>query len=221
VAEIKIGKRPITRPVVAEHYTTWEQQHSTNVFGMWVFLATEVMFFGGMFLGYTVFKAVYPDIFNQAALHQNVLAGSINTVVLIVSSLSIALAVRSAILGNRRGLVLFLLAAAALGTVFLGIKGLEYYQHWHEGLLPGFGYDYTRPNANIQALFFFLYFAMTGVHAIHLTIGIVIVLISAYRAWRYGHFLGARYTGMEQLALYWHFVDVIWLFLFALFYMIR
>ena len=188
---------------------------------MWVFLATEVMFFGGMFLGYIVFKAIYADVFVAAAQHQNVLAGSINTMVLIVSSLLIALGVRNARLNNRRLFVLFLVLAAALGAVFLGIKGMEYYQHWREGLAPGFGYDYSLPNANQRALFYFLYFAMTGAHAIHLTIGVVLVLIVAWRAWRHGRFLGQHYTGAEQLALYWHFVDVIWLFLFGLFYMIR
>ncbi len=221
MTEVNLGQGEVDRSIVAEHFANLEQQHSTNVLGMWVFLATELMFFGGLFLGYTIFKAIYPEIFNEAAQHQNILAGSINTVVLIASSLLIALAVRNALLGNRRLVVLFLVSAAALGTLFLCIKGLEYYQHWHDGLAPGFGYDFGRLNANIEALFFFLYFAMTGVHAIHLTIGVVLVLIVAWRAWRHGNFLGARYTGLEQLALYWHFVDVIWLFLFALFYMIR
>ncbi len=211
---------PEHNPLVAHHFETLEQQHSTNVLGMWVFLATEVMFFGGMFMGYTILASIYPAIFESAAQHQNLLAGSINTCVLIVSSLCIAMAVRSARLANRRALVIFLVLAAFLGTVFLCIKGLEYYQHWHEGLAPGVGYDYSRPNANIEALFFFLYFMMTGVHAIHLSIGVVFVLLFAVRA-RGGAFLGERYTGVEQLALYWHFVDVIWLFLFPLFYLIR
>ena len=114
-----------------------------------------------------------------------------------------------------------MLATAALGTVFLGIKAFEYWQHWQEGLAPGFNYDYTRaPDANVQALFFWLYFAMTGVHAVHMIIGVGLVLIVALRGWR-GAFLRERYTCAEQMGLYWHFVDVIWLYLFGLFYLIR
>jgi cytochrome c oxidase subunit 3 len=206
---------------VDHHYETWEQQHTANLLGMWIFLATEVMFFGGMFLAYIVFRSIYGAAFAEAAQHQNVLAGSINTIVLIMSSLMMVLAVRAAQLGQRKSFVFFLLATAALGMVFLGIKGFEYWQHRHEALAPGVNYDYARaPNANVQALFFWLYFAMTGVHAIHMIIGVVLVLIVAARGWR-GSFMRERYTRAEQMGLYWHFVDVIWLFLFGLFYMIR
>jgi cytochrome c oxidase subunit III len=203
---------------VDHHFETWEQQHSTNLLGMWVFLATEVMFFGGMFLAYIVMRSIYTAQFAAAAEHQNVIAGSINTLVLIMSSLMMVLAVRNAQLGKRKLFVFFLLATTVLGLVFLGIKGFEYWQHWHEALAPGINYDYARaPQANIQGLFFWLYFAMTGLHAIHMIIGIVLVLIMAFRAWR-GAFMRERYTRAEQMGLYWHFVDVIWLFLFALFY---
>jgi cytochrome c oxidase subunit III len=206
---------------IDHHFETWEQQHSTNLLGMWVFLATEVMFFGGMFLAYIIFRGIYSSAFAEAAQHQNVVAGSINTIVLILSSLMMVLAVRAAQLGQRKTAVFFLLATTALGMVFLGIKGFEYYQHWAEGLAPGVNYDFTRaPDANIQALFFWLYFAMTGVHAIHMIIGVALVMIVALRVFR-GSFLRDRYTRVEQMGLYWHFVDVIWLFLFGLFYMIR
>lgn len=206
---------------VDHHFETWEQQHTANLLGMWVFLATEVMFFGGLFLAYLILRSIYPEAFAEAARYQNVLAGSINTIVLIFSSLMMVLAVRGAQLGQRGVLVFFLLATAALGMVFLGIKAFEYWQHWREGLAPGVNYDYTRaPNANVQALFFWLYFAMTGLHAVHMIIGIGLVLILAARGLR-GSFLRARYTRVEQMGLYWHFVDVVWLFLFGLFYMIR
>jgi cytochrome c oxidase subunit III len=206
---------------IDHQYETWEQQHTTNLLGMWVFLATEVMFFGGMFLAYIVFRSIHSESFAAAAQHQNVLAGSINTIVLIVSSLMMVLAVRAAQLGQRKTVVFFLLVTTMLGLVFLGIKGFEYYQHWAEGLAPGVNYDYSRaPDANVQALFFWLYFAMTGVHAIHMIIGVVLVLIVAVRVFR-GSFLRDRYTRVEQMGLYWHFVDVVWLFLFGLFYMIR
>jgi cytochrome c oxidase subunit 3 len=206
---------------VDHHFETWEQQHTANLLGMWIFLATEVMFFGGMFLAYIILRSIYPVPFAEAAQHQNVIAGTVNTLVLILSSLMMVLAVRGAQLGQRKILVFFLLATALLGAVFLGIKAFEYYQHWREGLAPGFNYDYARaPSANVQGLFFWLYFAMTGVHAVHMIIGIALVLIVAVRGWR-GSFLRERYTRVEQMGLYWHFVDVIWLFLFGLFYMIR
>jgi cytochrome c oxidase subunit 3 len=209
-----------TTPAIGHHWHTLEQEHDANVFGMWIFLATEVMLFGGLFLAYTVYHFVYTDDFLLASQRQNVIAASINTAVLLVSSLMMALAVHHAQLGNRRLLVIFLLATALLGTVFLGIKGLEYYQHWAEGLAPGVRFLLTGPTANGAALFYFLYFVMTGVHAIHLSIGVVLVLIVAFRAWR-GHFLRERFTGVEKMGLYWHFVDVIWLFLFPLFYLVR
>ena len=157
--------------------------------------------------------------FEEASRHQNLLAGSINTGVLIVSSFMIAMAVHSAQVGHQRALVTFLLLGALLGIVFLGIKGLEYYQHYEEHLVPGITYDFPGPDANGAALFFFLYFVMTGLHAIHLTIGIGLVLILALRA-RHGHFLKERYTGVEMVGLYWHFVDIIWIFLLPLFYLI-
>lgn len=206
-------------PAVAHHFATLEQQHATNVLGMWVFLATEVMLFGGMFLAYTVYKSNYPAAFDQASLHQNLVAGSINTAILILSSLMMALAIRSAQISNLRGLVTFLALTAALGLMFLGIKGFEYYQHWVEHLVPGLRYDFPGPNANPAAIFFFLYFAMTGLHAVHLTIGVGLVLFVLARA-RRGRYLGAYFTPIELLGLYWHFVDVIWLFLFAILYLI-
>lgn len=205
---------------VDHHYENWEQQHTSNLLGMWIFLATEVMFFGGMFLAYIVFRSIYPEAFAEAAQHQNVVAGSINTFVLIMSSLMMVLAVRGAQIGRRSSLVFFMLATAFLGTVFLGIKAFEYWEHWREGLAPGINYDLTRPGAAQEGLFFWLYFIMTGVHAVHMIIGIALVLIVALRGWR-GSFLRERYTRAEQMGLYWHFVDLIWLYLFGLFYIIR
>lgn len=205
---------------VDHHYETWEQQHTSNLFGMWIFLATEVMFFGGMFLAYLIFRSIYPAGFAAAAEHQNVALGTVNTLVLVMSSLMMVLAVRGAQLGQRKVLVFFMLATAALGVVFLGIKAIEYTQHIHEGFAPGINYDLTRPDAAPEGLFFWLYFVMTGLHAIHMIIGIGLVLIVAFRGWR-GAFLRERYTRVEQMGLYWHFVDLVWLYLFGLFYVIR
>ena len=205
---------------VDHHFESWEQQHTSNLLGMWIFLATELMFFGGMFLAYIVFRAIYAEAFAAAAEHQNVVLGTINTLVLVMSSLMMVLAVRGAQLGQRKVLVFFMLATALLGTVFLGIKAVEYSQHINEGLAPGIRYDLSRAEAAPQGLFFWLYFVMTGLHAIHMIIGIGLVLIVAFRGWR-GSFLRERYTRAEQMGLYWHFVDLIWLYLFGLFYVLR
>lgn len=208
-------------PAAAHHFETLEQEHSANVFGMWIFLATEVMLFGGMFLAYALYRATYPGAFETAATHQNLVAGSINTAVLIVSSLMMALAVRSAQIGSRRGLRIFLALTALFGVIFLGIKALEYYQHYQEGLVPGLRFTLTGAEANGAALFFFLYFVMTGLHAIHLTIGVGLVLIVMLRAWRSGAYAGVEhYTPVDLLGLYWHFIDIVWLFLFAVLYLI-
>jgi cytochrome c oxidase subunit 3 len=206
-------------PALAHHFTTLEQQHDANILGMWIFLATEVMLFGGLFLAYTVYHTVYPAAFAEAAKHQNLLAGAVNTAVLITSSLMVALAIHYAQLGNRRLAVGFLLFAAGLGTLFLCIKGLEYYQHFLEDLVPGVNFPISSLGGNTDGLFFALYFIMTGLHAIHLTIGIGLVLFMALRVWR-GHFLRERFTGLEMVGLYWHFIDIIWIFLFPLFYLI-
>lgn len=208
-----------THANVAHHFDTLEQQHEANVLGMWVFLMTEIMLFGGLFLSYTAYRTVYPEIFVEASRHQNVLLGTINTGVLIFSSLMMALAVRSARIGSRTPLVVFLLVTALFGTLFLGIKFLEYYQHYQEGLVPGIAYRYPGPHANQAALFFILYFVMTGIHAIHLTIGVGLVAVVAFRAWR-GRYLGKNYTPVDLLGLYWHLVDIIWIFLFPLLYLI-
>jgi cytochrome c oxidase subunit III len=208
-----------TSPAVAHHFDTLEQQHSANVLGMWIFLATEVMLFGGMFLAYTVYSAMYGPTFEEASKHQNLVAGTINTAVLLISSLMVVLAVRSAQLGQRRSVMRFLAIAIGLGILFLCIKGFEYYQHWQEGLVPGLNYTYDGPNPNQAALFFFLYFVMTGLHAIHMTIGVGILAFFWLRV-RHGHYLVDYYTPVDIGGLYWHFVDIIWLFLFPLLYLI-
>jgi cytochrome c oxidase subunit III len=211
--------RPETGPAVSEQFDTLEQEHSANVLGMWVFLATEVMLFGGMFLAYTVFSFLYSSVFEEASMHQNLTAGTINTAVLLISSLFVALAVRSAQTGNRPLVLRYLPIAMGLGVLFLCIKGFEYYQHWQDQLVPGLHYAYDGPEPAHAALFFFLYFVMTGLHAIHMTIGIGLLAFIWLRV-RNRHYLGGKYTRVDVVGLYWHFVDIIWLFLFPLFYLI-
>ncbi len=208
-----------TRPaVLAEQFDSLEHQHETRTFGMWVYLMTELMLFGGLFAAYTIYRLVYPQAFAAGSSHLDTNLGAINTAVLILSSLMMALAVRSAQVGQRKALLLFLLLTAFFGTVFMGIKAVEYYHHYQDQLAPGIAFNYPGPAAGQVELFFMLYFAMTGLHAIHLTIGILLVLAMSVLSWR--RYVSAHYwTPVELLGLYWHFVDIVWIFLFPMFYL--
>lgn len=206
------------RAALGEQYQTLEQQHSTAELGMWIFLATEVMLFGGLFTSYTMYRTVYPAGFAEGSRHLDLVYGSVNTAVLIVSSLTMALAVRSAQLGRERALFWLLLATALLGSVFLAVKGVEYARHFAEGMVPGLVWRYAGPMAAQVQLFFVAYFVMTALHATHLSIGIVLVLISAGLA-RRSAFSIETHTPVEMLGLYWHFVDLIWIFLLPLLYL--
>lgn len=205
---------------LSPQFDTLEQERETRTFGMWVFLMTELMLFGGLFTMYTVYRSQYPAAFADASHHLDVVLGGINTGVLLVSSLTMALAVRAAKIGESRIKQALLLAlTAGLGTLFMGIKGLEYYQHYLNHEVPGLNFEYAGVYAAPAQLFFILYFAMTGLHAIHLTIGIAIVAWMLVRS-LLGQFSPAYYSPVELTGLYWHFVDIIWIFLLPLLYLI-
>jgi cytochrome c oxidase subunit III len=191
-----------------------------NVLGMWLFLASEVMFFGGLFTGYIVYRFLYPEAFAEASRHLDIFLGAVNTVILLTSSLTMALAVNAIQRGNRRLLMVFLVATMLLGTVFLGIKGWEYVHKFEEGLYPGGVFVFPGPYAREARLFFSLYFSMTGLHAIHMIGGILFMGLLVILAWR-GKFSQHRYDTIELTGLYWHFVDIIWIFLFPLLYLIE
>jgi cytochrome c oxidase subunit 3 len=205
--------------VQAHQFDDAEQQHEASWIGMWIFLATEVMFFGGLFTGYTVYRSAYAQAFADASNHLNVWLGTINTAVLIGSSFTMALAVRNAQLGDRRLIVRLLLLTIILGCVFLGTKFFEYYQKFGEHLVPGSSFIYESPLARPAEIFFSFYFAMTGMHALHMIIGIGLLTALVFRASR-GRFSPAYYTPVELIGLYWHFVDIVWIFLFPLLYLV-
>jgi cytochrome c oxidase subunit III len=203
---------------LGEHYSTLEQQHMASEMGMWIFLATELMLFGGLFTAYTLYRTIYSAGFAEGSRHLDLLHGGVNTGVLLTSSLTMALAVRAAQLGQQRALVRWLAITAILGLVFLTIKAFEYQKHFAEGMVPGLVWTYQGPLATQVQLFFFAYFAMTALHSVHLGFGVVTVAVIALLA-RRGAFLGERHTPVEMLGLYWHFVDVIWIFLMPLLYL--
>jgi cytochrome c oxidase subunit 3 len=203
----------------AHHFDDLEQQHAASWIGMWVFLATEVMFFGGMFACYTVYRFWYPQAFASGSNHLDVWLGAINTVVLIGSSFTMALAVYNAETGRRKPLIHFLLLTIVLGLVFLGIKFYEYHTKFAEHLVPGSSFQYEGPLARQAEIFFSLYFAMTGMHAVHMIIGIGLLAALVLKA-RRGRFSALYHTPVELTGLYWHFVDIVWIFLFPLLYLL-
>ena len=207
-------------PKLQHHFDDMEQQAEASTLGMWVFLVTEVMFFGGLFMAYIVYRSASPEGFQEASHHLNVTWGAINTIVLIVSSLTMALAVRAAQTNAAaKTQVAWLVATMVLGAAFLGIKYIEYSQKFEDKIVPGPHFVWTGKFPEAAEQFYSLYFCMTGLHALHMVIGLGMMTVIAVMAWR-RHFDGTYYTPVEVAGLYWHFVDIVWIFLFPLLYLI-
>jgi cytochrome c oxidase subunit 3 len=202
------------------HFATSAQQMDASTLGMWTFLITEVLFFGGMFAAYAVYRNMYPAAFASTSKFMDVILGGTNTAVLICSSLTMVLAVRAAQLSKRRDLILFLILTMIFGTAFLVIKGFEYHSKWVEHLVPGFDFQYDEPRYQHNAqILFFLYFCMTGMHALHMIVGLGLLTFLLVQSVR--RVFNANYFApVEMIGLYWHFVDVVWIFLFPLLYLI-
>jgi cytochrome c oxidase subunit 3 len=198
-----------------------EQQHDVTTLGMWVFLVTEILFFGGLFLGYSIYRWSYPDAFLAASASLDWKLGALNTGVLIGSSLTMALAVQGAQLGKRRMQVVFLILTILLGAVFLGVKAVEYREKFEHHHVPGpsFHFEEEGIDQGHAQIFFSLYFAMTGMHALHMVIGIGLLTWLLVLASR-GRFSARYYNPVEVTGLYWHFVDIVWIFLFPLLYLL-
>ena len=207
------------RSALAHQFDDPVQQHEASSLGMWAFLLTEIMFFGGLFVGYTVYRTAYPAGFIAGSQHLDVILGTINTAVLISSSLTMALSVHAAQTGHRQLLTRFLLLTMLLGLVFLGIKGYEYWHKYHESLVPGIRFTYDGLYASQVQLFLVFYFLMTGLHALHMVIGLGLLTVLTVLAWR-GVFSAAYSTPVEIIGLYWHFVDIVWIFLYPLLYLL-
>jgi cytochrome c oxidase subunit 3 len=207
---------PEPRP--AFQYADLAQEHDAATIGMWVFLATEVLFFGGLITAYAVYRHMYPVGFAAAAGHTKILLGTSNTAVLLTSGLTMALGVEAAERGDGRAATGWLALSAALGVGFLGIKAYEYLGEIGEHLLPGAGFDFDPAYRNAAQLFYLLYFLLTGLHALHVALGVVAIAIVAAMAWR-GSFSQQYATPVVLTGLYWGFVDVVWIFLYALIYL--
>jgi cytochrome c oxidase subunit 3 len=206
-------------PALQHHFETLEQQHEAATLGMWVFIVQEVMFFGGLLMAYMLYRVWYPEAWSEGSLELNVYLGGINTVVLIASSLTMALAVRAAQVGLQRTTVRWLLVTMALGLTFLVIKFFEYKDKFDHNHIPGFNFHFEGPHAPQVEIFLSLYFALTGLHALHMVIGFGLLSVIAWMAHK-RRFSPEWSTPVEMSGLYWHFVDIVWIFLFPLLYLV-
>lgn len=207
---------------LAHHFDTMGQQNSSAKLGMWLFLCTELLMFSGLFLAYFILRTLYPDMVLASGEELDKTLGGINTVVLITSSLTMALAVRSAQLGQAKSTTRYLIATIALALCFMVVKYFEYSHKIHVGLLPGDWFD-AMANAHLPKyarVFFAIYFCMTGLHGIHVLIGIGVMIWLLVRNQR-GDFNPENYVAVENAGLYWHLVDLVWIFLFPLLYLVK
>jgi cytochrome c oxidase subunit III len=208
-----------SRSALAHQFDDLAQQYHASSLGMWAFLLTEIMFFGGLFVGYTVYRSAYPDGFIEGSHHLDTILGTVMTAILIGSSLTMALSVHAAQVGHNKLLVRFLLLTMFLGVAFLSIKGYEYWHKYHTDMVPGFAFHYDGPHPEIVRLFLSFYFIMTSMHALHMIIGLGLQAVLVMMAWR-GVFSSEYHTPVEIIGLYWHFVDIVWIFLYPLLYLV-
>jgi cytochrome c oxidase subunit III len=200
---------------VPEQFDDAVQQSETAHLGMWTFLATEVLFFGAMFTAYIEYRFLHPAAFAIGSAHMNFALGTANTAVLLISSLTMALAVAAAKEGSSRASAALLFVTLILGVAFLAIKFTEYAQHFHEGLVPGTGF---RGDQRLQ-IFLSFYYLMTGMHAVHMTVGVGVVIVMILLCLR-GHITREYHNPVVIAGLYWHFVDLVWIFLYPCFYLV-
>ena len=236
-AAIHAEHEHVVLPQHRHHFETEQQQREAGTFGMWLFLLTEIMFFGGLFFAYLLYRNWYYPAFATASNQLSVPLGAANTAILITSGFCMALGVWAAEVRKRNALVLALVLTTIFGVAFLGIKYVEYHEKWEKHHIPGANFDvseFVNPAAHgikdeaplapdmaqKTQVFFSLYFAMTGMHALHMIIGIGLLFWLTYRAYRY-EFSTGYVAPIENFGLYWHFVDIVWLFLFPLLYLIN
>ncbi len=204
-------------PKLQSHFFSMDQQLEASTLGMWVFLVTEVMFFGGLFMAYIVYRHMYPHAWVEASAELNWKLGGLNTGVLICSSITMALAVRAAMIGNRTQQLINIALTSILGATFLVVKFFEYKAKFEHHLVPGPHFDPSLEQG--MQIFFSLYFVMTGIHALHMVIGLGIMAYIFIQAWK-GTYNAEYFAPVEVSGLYWHFVDIVWIFLFPLLYLL-
>ena len=209
----------VHHPALQHHFETLQQQHEASTLGMWVFLVTEVMFFGGLLMAYLLYRVWYPQAWSEGSLELDILLGGFNTVVLIGSSLTMALAVRAAQTGAPKATVRWLVFTMILGLTFLVVKFFEYQHKWALNHIPGPNFHFEGPHARQVEIFLSLYFGLTGLHALHMIVGVSLLGVITWMAHR-RRFSPEWHTPVELSGLYWHFVDIVWIFLFPLLYLV-
>ncbi len=215
------GEQPALSPQfhVAHHFDSADTQFDAGRMGIWLFLVTEVLLFGGLFCAFAIFRSWYFDSFVEAHHHLDKVMGAINTVVLITSSLTMALAVRSAQQSKKELTAILLALTLACAATFLCIKYVEYSHKFHEGLLPGKWFSAVGFHTAHPGVFFAIYFMMTGIHGLHVVIGMILISWILKRTMK-GEFSSRYYAPVEGVGLYWHLVDLIWIYLFPLLYLV-
>jgi cytochrome c oxidase subunit III len=214
----------------AMHFEDAGQQKESAALGMWAFLATEVLLFAGLFVVYAIYRNVFHDAFMYTSHELSVPLGTLNTFILLFSSLCVVMAVHSARKNNSNGIVFWLIATMVFGLAFFVVKGFEWHHDYEIGLVPWMKWDPSFlsqmvvngevKDLNHQArMFMILYFVMTGTHAVHMVVGMIILAVLAWKA-KKGHYNAARHTSLENGGLYWHFVDIVWVFLVPTLYLI-
>lgn len=204
---------------VHHHYDTAEQQYAASKLGLWLFLVTEILLFGGLFVAYIMYRGLYPEMFHEAHRHLDRILGGVNTVVLICSSLTMAMAVRATQRSDANRANQLLLVTLFCALLFMIIKYVEYTHKFHDGLLPGAHFTNTEIHHAKASLFFSLYFMMTGLHGVHVLVGMGLIGWVLWRSNK-GHFDAHYSTPVELTGIYWHLVDLIWIYLFPLLYLI-
>ena len=207
-------------PALQHHFQTMQQQQEAATLGMWLFLVTEIMFFGGLLMAYMLYRVWYPEAWSEGSEELSIVLGGTNTLVLIASSLTMALAVRAAQTGRAPKVIVgWLGITMVFGLTFLVIKFFEYKEKFELGHVPGPNFHAEGPHAPQLQIFYSLYFSLTGLHALHMIIGFGLLSVIAWMAWK-GRFSSEWYTPVEMSGLYWHFVDIVWIFLFPLLYLV-
>ena len=204
---------------VPHHYSSAEQEFQASKLGIWLFLATEILMFGGLFVGYIIFHNLYPEMFAEGAKYLDWRLGGLNTIVLMVSSFTMALSIYYAQKNNPKMTSWMLLVTLACAGIFMVIKYFEYTHKFHMGLKPGEFFTFVGAEHANLALYFSFYFCMTGLHGSHVLAGMVLIFWLYLRA-RKGHFNEKYYTPLEVVGLFWHLVDLIWIYLFPLLYLV-
>jgi cytochrome c oxidase subunit 3 len=204
---------------LAHHFDSMKQQREAVSLGMWVFLVTEIMFFGAIFLAYFIYRYLYPTMFYDMSRQLDIVLGTVNTAVLLTSSLTMALAVNAAQTGKTKRLIAMLVVTLLFAAAFLVIKGFEYHHKFEVGMVPGKLFTFQSPHGPQAQLFMSFYFGATGLHGLHVLIGVGLIAWFIMRA-RRGDFPAENFQPVEILGLYWHFVDLVWIFVFPLFYLI-